>query len=260
MKPEKQSWHEYLTESRANLSEAVNAISEVNDARLKIVNDKINELKGVYDPLFAKMRGPVKYRDTPFHIIKEVLPYFPGRDKYGEYGFRAQCLITGNTSFWIKVDEFDKFNINPEWQKSGGPFLNKLKIDSEVYKIYRHYYDMLRDLLNYRFIQQSRLNMTYYRSLNTDWFIRYDEYLKSEEWHETRTMVRLHDSNMCTNCQADTNLQVHHMTYVNVGQEELDDLITLCESCHKEIHSMQYSDRIERENLLREYRYYLNKD
>lgn len=65
----------------------------------------------------------------------------------------------------------------------------------------------------------------------------YYEYLKSRQWQEKRTKRLLLDNFACQKCgEKKTNLQVHHITYENVGNEDIySDLITLCKSCHEEI-------------------------
>lgn len=32
------------------------------------------------------------------------------------------------------------------------------------------------------------------------------------------------------------NLQIHHIHYNNIGNEKMEDLVTLCINCHAEIH------------------------
>lgn len=68
----------------------------------------------------------------------------------------------------------------------------------------------------------------------------YQEYLASEEWKQKRALVLERDKHRCRRCGAKgygTILHVHHMWYPqNWGEESIDDLITLCDSCHKEVH------------------------
>jgi len=37
-------------------------------------------------------------------------------------------------------------------------------------------------------------------------------------------------------------LEVHHLTYANLGREEPDDLIVLCPACHAAEHGLQHDD------------------
>lgn len=47
-----------------------------------------------------------------------------------------------------------------------------------------------------------------------------------------RQQVLNRDGNKCTECGREQDLHAHHLTYENEGNEKLEDLITLCASCH----------------------------
>jgi hypothetical protein len=64
----------------------------------------------------------------------------------------------------------------------------------------------------------------------------YRGYLRSPEWAKLRTAVLLRDGNQCNHCGSDCNLHVHHLTYDRRGDECLNDLITLCATCHDREH------------------------
>jgi 5-methylcytosine-specific restriction endonuclease McrA len=72
----------------------------------------------------------------------------------------------------------------------------------------------------------------------------YKEYLRSAYWQEVKRLVLMRDRFTCHDCKTKKVVQVHHLTYLHRGHEKehLDDLITLCERCHKirhgKIHSM----------------------
>lgn len=66
----------------------------------------------------------------------------------------------------------------------------------------------------------------------------YDEFLKSGYWRRVRNIVLKRDNNCCCKCGAKTNLHIHHTTYKHHMKEidNLDDLVTLCKSCHNAVH------------------------
>ena len=66
--------------------------------------------------------------------------------------------------------------------------------------------------------------------------VRYAEYIKSDKWLEKRHRVWRRDGMRCVECGSAMNLQCHHLTYENLGDEPLQDLVTLCRSCHREKH------------------------
>lgn len=66
----------------------------------------------------------------------------------------------------------------------------------------------------------------------------YKNYLSSDEWRLKKLHVMFHNGGRgCIYCGAKKNLDVHHLTYRNIGDESLEDLIVLCRDCHKEAHA-----------------------
>lgn len=56
-------------------------------------------------------------------------------------------------------------------------------------------------------------------------------------WTKLRAERLRMDGYVCQKCGDTKNVVVHHLRYPGVwGEEELSDLVTLCENCHKEIH------------------------
>lgn len=65
----------------------------------------------------------------------------------------------------------------------------------------------------------------------------YHDYMHSEEWRHKRLKVLKRDGFRCQMCGTAKNLRVHHINYEHLGTDaELDDLITLCDACHRKIH------------------------
>lgn len=65
----------------------------------------------------------------------------------------------------------------------------------------------------------------------------YYEYIHSEAWSKRRLEVLRRDRFRCQMCGTAKNLRVHHINYEHLGTDaELDDLITLCDTCHKKVH------------------------
>lgn len=64
----------------------------------------------------------------------------------------------------------------------------------------------------------------------------YAEYLRSPEWRQRRAKVISRCNNTCEGCGEAAVDHVHHLTYDNVGQELLFQLVGLCNSCHHTAH------------------------
>ena len=62
---------------------------------------------------------------------------------------------------------------------------------------------------------------------------RYTEYLESDWWKSTRAHCIQKYGGKCFCCGETKNLQVHHLTYEHLGFERDDELVCLCNECHK---------------------------
>ncbi len=75
----------------------------------------------------------------------------------------------------------------------------------------------------------------------------YTSYMASEKWRDKRSLILKRDGDRCQTCLSTEDLEVHHKTYVNLGDELPEDLITLCHECHEAITTVirrrRYSDR-----------------
>lgn len=67
----------------------------------------------------------------------------------------------------------------------------------------------------------------------------YKKYLKSEHWKDKRKEFKGDYIRVCVICGTNENIHLHHMTYKNVGNENLNELCYLCEECHNNIHSKE---------------------
>ena len=86
--------------------------------------------------------------------------------------------------------------------------------------------EWLRKWQEYRNRHEARPKRSYY------------EYMHSEEWRKKRLKVLKRDGFRCQMCGTAKNLRVHHINYEHLGTDaELDDLITLCDTCHTQIHA-----------------------
>ena len=65
----------------------------------------------------------------------------------------------------------------------------------------------------------------------------YRRYLKSLDWYLIRQKMLKICEYECELCESKKKLEVHHMTYDNLFEERLSDLMVLCEECHADQHS-----------------------
>lgn len=64
----------------------------------------------------------------------------------------------------------------------------------------------------------------------------YTQYLQTEHWQKVRKSALGRARYKCQLCKMGGELNVHHNTYENRGQEENSDVIVLCRNCHAHFH------------------------
>lgn len=64
----------------------------------------------------------------------------------------------------------------------------------------------------------------------------YQEYFTSYEWNEKRNSVIARCNGICEKCHTNKVIHIHHLTYIDFGNESLDQLMGLCEKCHQSYH------------------------
>jgi 5-methylcytosine-specific restriction endonuclease McrA len=69
------------------------------------------------------------------------------------------------------------------------------------------------------------------------WKEIYGYYLESDGWKIKRKQKLKENGEICDICKGNLNLQIHHKTYKNVGDELMDDLQVLCRNCHTQVHN-----------------------
>lgn len=67
-------------------------------------------------------------------------------------------------------------------------------------------------------------------------FATYTEYLQGSHWKGLRKALCLKPESHCAGCDKKHHLQIHHVSYSRLGSELPDDLVVLCEWCHKRVH------------------------
>lgn len=70
-------------------------------------------------------------------------------------------------------------------------------------------------------------------------YLKYQDYLKTDYWKSFRQKSLEHYENKCNWCGADgeeVTMHVHHIKYGEWFNEELENVILLCGSCHSKAH------------------------
>lgn len=70
----------------------------------------------------------------------------------------------------------------------------------------------------------------------------YYEYLETTHWAETKKAAYRHHGMRCSECGSHKKLQMHHLSYENIGHESMEDLTPLCAECHTFTHTGKTDD------------------
>ena len=70
----------------------------------------------------------------------------------------------------------------------------------------------------------------------------YEHYVKTDCWSLRRkAYLKIH--NWCEVCSRFGELQIHHLSYERLGHEHDDDLLAVCDSCHRTFHGLPGTPR-----------------
>jgi len=85
-------------------------------------------------------------------------------------------------------------------------------------------------------------------------YLTYNKYLESDHWKtlrkryykggDVKNMIMKYGQLCCTFCTCiNKQLNIHHRTYRNLGNEKLGELILLCRDCHYEVHKEESKEK-----------------
>lgn len=79
----------------------------------------------------------------------------------------------------------------------------------------------------------------------------YNDYLNSKSWKRKKAKYRKSGFlTLCWACESNQKIEYHHRTYNRLGNEAMTDLVTLCNSCHKDLTNQYKSQKIYSDNAL----------
>lgn len=77
---------------------------------------------------------------------------------------------------------------------------------------------------------------------SAEWWDRYTAYLETDAWRARAALVRERSRGLCEGCRRAPCVQVHHLSYKNVGEEFLWELVAVCNACHERAHHKVKND------------------
>lgn len=175
----------------------------------------------------------VCYNIDTLEMYKDGNLEYGGSEEYDIYDKVFNRLL--NEYNWNCFDDnsVDIFN------KCDELAIEETRLNSDYFS-YEFIFDDLEEMISF---------IRYYDKLDSDYNILedyyhlifmknrdYKNYLKTNHWKEKRKKVLKGAKFKCQLCSNTNNLHVHHNTYKNIGNEKKEDLIVLCDGCHKKFH------------------------
>jgi len=65
---------------------------------------------------------------------------------------------------------------------------------------------------------------------------QYSAYRRTPAWQSKRARVLRRTGGVCEGCLQAQATEIHHLTYANIGDELLFQLVALCRACHEKVH------------------------
>lgn len=214
------------------LLESILPVAPEEDATSVSIHKKISSITTT---LYEYQEGALLLNDEPKIIIKvESTPY--QKSKFNEnYTFRFQSLLTGRVSQFIPLVDREDCGITDSDKLNGGIYPGEFNFTNNISQVFDYYWGIRRNLMN-EYWKKYSVYLRLVGEIKGEWWDLYTLYLKSEEWNRKRETRMEIDNYKCFICNSDYILQVHHMHYKNVGDEEMEDLLTVCVNCHQKLH------------------------
>lgn len=143
-----------------------------------------------------------------------------------------------NTDNGLKIKEadFDGFHICEENGEKIYVYYSELpEIIQALRKIEYHRKTRSNNIAQAQKEETENTLQLYKHNGNIKSFRKYQSYIRSDKWKKKKEERLKKDNYICLNCGSKEKLEIHHKNYNSLYNEDISDLKTLCEKCHKKI-------------------------
>jgi len=157
-----------------------------------------------------------KYAVVEIECLSHDMQFVKFTRQDGIQNLRKQCFCCGELSMDLKRSLVENFDDIQEFNKD----IRYLK--DEFYK---------------------QVIVGLHRIKNEEAWDKYNEYLNSDKWKLKRKKVLERDNYLCQACLTNEAQEVHHLTYNNIYDEPLYELISVCKRCHIKIEEQKQTKK-----------------
>jgi 5-methylcytosine-specific restriction endonuclease McrA len=169
------------------------------------IKHKEKNVVAVYE---FKGEGGYLYPAIEIKCLSHKMDFVKFKREDGVEMLRKQCFCCGEVSRDLKKSLVQSFNLLQECNYS------------------------IRDL-KYVFLKEVRESLD--KIKNQEAWDEYNQYLNSDKWKLKRKKVLERDNYLCQACLTNKAEEIHHLTYENIYDEPLYQLISVCKRCHDKI-------------------------
>lgn len=158
--------------------------------------------------------------------------YKPSR-KYGD-DFIAQ----------MEGDDYTVWNQCQNCGKTKGTAIKKTEFPKNSLPLFSHQlWEDTVELKEKFFEKIKEVNKRVGEEGTHEYQIKYNEYLKSDEWQKKRELVFNRDNDVCQSCLKNTATEVHHMDGQFRFNEPIFSLVAVCSECHEIITQIERGNK-----------------
>lgn len=177
-------------------------------------------------------------------IIQSEISRFAGSEiPIEHFDFPSKC--------WTFKDTEDRFEFSINTDERILPFIERLtgnfKYSKRTYRLDGEVTDAKATgtttrsysgwASNFMEVEKGCWCATIYFNINvTSEKLFYQNYLQSVVWYDFRGKIFNERGFKCELCKSSKNIQLHHLTYERLGNEQPEDVMVLCQKCHEKAH------------------------
>jgi len=160
--------------------------------------------------------GGYKYPSLKIECLSHDMQFVRFKRYDGVENLRKQCFCCGELSMDLKKSLVKNFNEIQECNKD------------IRYRKDEFYKEVMSSL---------------FRIKNEEAWDKYNQYLNSDKWKFKRKKVLERDNYLCQACLTNRAEEIHHLTYDNIYDEPLYELLSVCKRCHIKIEQQKQAQQ-----------------
>lgn len=226
-----------LLNKEQKLIELVDSILKINsetnnDKKIQFILNDINNYRLINNTFFIFIYQ--WFTDFPLDYLEKVIKNKHYKRK--EVADKKLIIYDGNNKesvdYYSKSLNYQDFKnwLNDNYKIGNISFLSLINNEGLEYYLDENN-NKIYEVNNEKYVTDENVYLNKLKEM------LYKDYLQTMHWKIIKTFIAYRANFKCQLCSSTYNLNIHHNTYKNKGEEKLEDLIVLCQKCHKKFHN-----------------------